>query len=162
MIIQATKKLQDFIGIKPEVIEKSASLEVWHGNIFMIGRRKSLLLTHNESLYSIFIYGITKKELKNFAEIIKKNLGELMRRDSFTIPQIANVLASIEKINYTKTSSKKVLGSMNDMVHMLKYYDMTEDELSLAQRINNTPYKVGGYIYPREALRGLLDSQGNL
>ena len=66
MTIQSTKKLQDFIGIKIDIIlTNEESINLWHGNIFMIGRRKCLLLTHNESYYSLFVYGITKKDIQD-------------------------------------------------------------------------------------------------
>jgi hypothetical protein len=52
---------------------------------------------------------------------------------------------SLEKITYTKTSDRSVTGNMNDMVHMLKYFNMTEDELSLCARINHTPYSRGKF-----------------
>lgn len=157
MIIQATQKLQDFLGIKVvNLSDESGHMEAWHGNLFNIGRKKCLLLTHNTSLYSLFLYGITKKDIPYLPKRLKATLGELLRSDRFTLSQIVRMTESFNEIHYAKTSDRKVMGSMNDMMQMLNYYDMSEDEFSLASRINRTPYKVGGYIYPKEALRGLL------
>jgi len=159
MTIQSTKKLQDFIGIKTDNIPTDAeSINLWHGNIFMIGRRKCLLLTHNESYYSLFIYGITKKDIKDLSQIIKKQLTELLRRDEFTLEQIVKITETIETIEYAKTSDRKVLGVMNDMVHMLKYYNMTEDELTLSARMNHTPYKRKGFAFPVDELKSFLNN----
>ena len=158
MIIQATKKLQDMVGVKTTDLPKESDVFVsWHGNIFMIGRKKCLLVTHNESLYSIFFYGVTKKEMNNLAEILKSRLAELLRRDDFILPQIVKMLDSFESISYMKTSDRSVIGNMNDMVHMLKYYNMTEDELTLSQKINHTPYSRGKFYFPRDILKRLLD-----
>ena len=157
MIIQATKKLQDFLGIKVELPSEKDSFSSWHGNIFMIGRKKCLLVTHNESLYSIFIYGVTKKDIKILSQRLEKSLSELLRRDDFTIPQITRMCNSLETINYAKTSDRPVTGNMNDMIHMLKYYDMTEDELWLSTRINRTPYSRGKFHFPRDILKMLLE-----
>ena len=157
MIIQATKKLQDMVDIKTvELPKESDAFRSWHGNIFMIGRKKCLLVTHNESLYSVFLYGVTKKEMKDLAEILKSRLAELLRRDDFTIPQIVKMLDTIESITYMKTSDRSVIGNMNDMVHMLKYYNMTEDELSLSARVNHTPYSRGKFHFPRDILKRLM------
>ena len=157
MIIQATKKLQDFLGIKAmDVLHEVDRVTAWHGNLFMLGRRKCLLLTHDASLYSVFVYGITKKDIPDLFAIVQSRLTELMRRDDFTLSQIGQMRESFEEISYAKTSDRSVMGSMNDMVHMLRFYDMTEDELSLSARINHTPYKVGTYAYPAETLKMIL------
>ena len=157
MTIQATKKLQDFLGIKENEVPHSENvMSLWHGNIFMIGRRKCMLLTHNESYYSIFIYGVRKSDMKDLPSTVKKFLQELMRIDGFKLSAIVNMAKSLETITYAKTSDRKVLGVMNDMIFMLKYYNMTEDELSLAHRINYTPYKRKGFYYPVDMLKTLL------
>lgn len=161
MILQATKKLLDFMGEKPQVLDTQSNLLAsWHGNIFNIGRRKCLLITHTQSLYSIFFYGITKKDLPLLLEMMRDRVVELMRQDNFTLQELSMMRESFADINYTKTSSRSVLGSMNDMKNMLEWYDMSEDEISLAKRINRTPYKIGDYVYPKEALRALL-KKGN-
>ncbi len=157
MTIQATKKLQDFMGIKEQEVPNSEDdMSLWHGNIFMIGRRKCLLLTHNQSYYSVFIYGVTKKQMKELPVMVKKFLQELLLSDDFTLAQIVKMSKSVESITYAKTSDRKVLGVMNDMIFMLKYYNMTEDELSLAHRLNHTPYHKKEFYYPVDMLKRLL------
>jgi len=158
MTIQSTKKLQDFIGIKTDTIPTDEeSINLWHGNIFMIGRRKCLLLTHNESYYSLFIYGITKKDIKELSKIIKKQLAELLRKDNFSLEQIVKMTETVETIEYSKTSDRKVMGVMKEMVQMLKYYNMTEDELALSVRLNHTLYKREEYVYAVDELKSFLD-----
>ena len=161
MIIQATKKLQDFLGIKTsELPNQNEHFNSWHGNIFMIGRKKCLLVTHNESLYSIFLYGIIKKDIKTLSLRLKKQLTELLRRDAFTLSQIVKMCEIMGSITYAKTSDRSVTGNMNDMIHMLKYYNMTEDELSLSARINSTPYARGEFHFPKKILKKLLEERG--
>ena len=162
MILQSTKKLQDFIGIKTTALpEESESFDAWHGNIFMIGRKKCLLLTHNESLYSMFFYGVTKKDVKNFPSMFKSRLQTLLRKDDFTLQQIIMIGESLEEITYTKTSDRSVTGNMNDMVHMLKYFNMTEDELSLCARISHTPYSRGKFYFPEQILKRLIEEKSS-
>jgi len=161
LIIQATKKLQDFLGIKTsELPNQNEHFNSWHGNIFMIGRKKCLLVTHNESLYSIFLYGIIKKDIKTLSLRLKKQLTELLRRDAFTLSQIVKMCEIMGSITYAKTSDRSVTGNMNDMIHMLKYYNMTEDELSLSARINSTPYARGEFHFPKKILKKLLEERG--
>ena len=88
--------------------------------------------------------------------MVRDKVVELMRQDNFSLQEINIIRDTFANISYTKTSNRSVLGSMNDMKNMLEWYDMSEDEISLAKRINKTPYKIGDYVYPKEALRALL------
>ena len=55
----------------------------------------------------------------------------------------------------SKTASKSVLGSMNDMINLSKVY--LEDERigpwDLMKKLNRTPFKAINYGYPEEAFR---------
>lgn len=93
MIIQATKKLQDLLNIKADDVPiDEEPLNLWHGNIFKIGRKNCLLVTHNESYYSVFIYGVTKATMKTIDEPIGAYLQELMYRDGFKLAQIVKMV----------------------------------------------------------------------
>lgn len=70
--------------------------------------------------------------------------------------KILKMIETIEPLSFAKTSDRKVQGVMNDMVHMLKYYNMTESELDLSAKLNNTPYKRKGFAFPRDELKSLL------
>ena len=163
MILQATKKMQDFVGVKTaEVPDGTEQFQSWHANLFYLNRKKCLLLTHNESIYSLFLYNVVKKEVPTLTERIKKQLKEQMRRDDFTIAQIAHMLESLGEIHYAKTSDRSVLGYMNDMVHAVKWYaeyDGTVDVSDLNRRINETPYKKAEFAYPKDELKHLLSGR---
>lgn len=156
MIIQTTKKLQTLLGTSGIILPSFAEpFSCWHGNILQIKRRKALLLTHNESYYSIFIYGITKKELPLLPKRIQERLKQQLLKDSFTPKEIETILLFSQHFSYFKSSNRKVLGVMNDMAQTIEIHLSfgENDEASLSSRINTTPYKVNGYIYPYRALK---------
>lgn len=161
MLLQSTKKMQDFVGVKTaEVPDETQRFQSWHANLFYLNRKKCLLLTHNESLYSLFLYNVSKKELPMLMERIEKQLKEQMRRDDFTIAQIAFVLESLDEIRYTKTSDRSVLGYMNDMSYIVKSraaYNETTDALDLSRRLNSTPYKKAGFAYSLDMFKHLIN-----
>ena len=163
MILQSTKKLLDFVDKKPvEIVQKPNPLLSWHGNIFNMGRRKCLLITHTNTLYSLFFYGVTKKDVPHLLNMIRDRVIELMSQDGFTPQDISIMQETFLDIEYTKTSSKSVLGSMIDMKNILEWHNCAvEDEIQLAKQINKTPYKAGDYIYPKEALSTLLSKGYN-
>jgi len=160
VIIQTTKKLQTFLKTNGVALPVFAEpFACWHGNLITIKRRKALLLTHNLSLYSIFIYGVTQKELPYLPQRIRERLKQQLICDEFSIAQITEMLAFSEAFSYFKSSDRKVLGIMNDMVHTITLHIELGDEIDerkLSSRINRTPYKVGNFSYPKDALRGML------
>lgn len=160
MIIQCTQKLQEVLKIKAAALPiDTAPMMCWHGNIFTINRRKCLLITHNESLYSLCFFGVTQKELGRLHELILNRLKQEMMRDDFTIAEISAMVKTMKMLDFAKSSDRRVLGSMNDMIHSVKYmaeYRETTDENFFTHYINQTPYKKGDYCYPKELLKKLL------
>ena len=48
---------------------------------------------------------------------------------------------------------------MNDMVHAINIHIERSDEINeqeLSSRINRTPYKMGDYYYPKDALKAMI------
>ena len=69
MILQATKKLLDFVGEKPEELDtQNNPLASWHGNIFNIGRRKCLLITHSNTVQCFFLWYYKKRPASIFGD----------------------------------------------------------------------------------------------
>ena len=119
------------------------------------GRHKALLLTHNESYYSVVIQGVTKKEIPSLTKRIYARLKEQLLRDNFTPKEIETLLLFSKEFSYFKSSHRKVLGLMSDMARTLEIHRTCgeSDDASLSSLLNNTPYTINGVIYPRNALK---------
>jgi hypothetical protein len=59
----------------------------------------------------------------------------------------------------TIQATKKLQDFMNDMIHMLKYYNMAEDEHTLCSKINHTPYARGEFYFPEKILKKLIEER---
>ena len=156
MIIQTTKKLACFLGSNGIPLSPfTEPCACWHGNILQLGRHKALLLTHNESYYSVLIQGVTKKELPSLTKRIYARLKEQLLRDNFTPKEIETLLLFSEAFSYFKSSNRRVLGVMNDMAKTLEIHRTygESDDVNLSSLLNNTPYTINGVIYPRNALK---------
>lgn len=156
MIIQTTKKLACFLGSNGIPLSPfTEPCACWHGNILQLGRHKALLLTHNESYYSVVIQGVTKKEIPSLTKRIYARLKEQLLRDNFTPKEIEILLLFSEAFSYFKSSNRRVLGVMNDMAKTLEIHRTygESDDVNLSSLLNNTPYTINGVIYPRNALK---------
>ena len=157
MIIHTTRKLQKFFetnGItSPKFINSFAS---WHGNLLTINRRKALLLTHTESLYSIFIYGVTKKEMPELPGRIRERLKRQLMRDDFNIAEIEEILNYSDHFSFFKSYNKSVIGVMNNMALMINNKIMQTgkvDEYAISNMLNNTPFKANQFNLPIDTFK---------
>ena len=160
MIILPTKKFSDFIGVKqrlaplPEFANPDAC---WFGNIIVLNRKKGLLLTHEPTRYSIFIYGLTKKDLKNLHDIIVSHLKYHLFEDKFTLKQMEYLLSISENFSYFKKTDRKVTGTMNNMsailYHHFKTYENINDK-ELTKKLNSMLFKINDeYQHPVELMK---------
>jgi len=65
MELACTKKLLEYIGVKPEKISAEVDpLFEWTANLMVVNRRKTIVVVHAASRCSFVLYGMTVKHLK--------------------------------------------------------------------------------------------------
>jgi len=121
-IIRCTKKLlKEVGGVIPDLdIRPSFWLESWHANLVVIDRCKCLLVTNDESLYTLFIPGLKKADFKHLKIIINEHLFKSMVYDGLSQSSIEKVLSVGDDLVFTTTNSRSVIGVMNDMKLILE------------------------------------------
>ncbi len=82
MILQCTKKLLDYLAIRPEKpAEKMDPLFEWSANLMLIHRRKVLVVTHVASRCTFVLYGITAKHLPKLSDRIREGIRTMMESE---------------------------------------------------------------------------------
>ena len=164
-ILRCTKKLLSELATKPETASLPVSdLSCWHANLLRIDRRKCVLFTHDRTLYSFLVPGLTKPHFRNFNEVFGQNLFKNLIAEKFPQDQIELFLNDIREIHITKTNSRSVLGSMNDLSLQLKYRISAEGGLSnlslmnLNHGLNRIPMGAIEEVYSIDALKNLLEN----
>lgn len=122
--LQITKKTADNIGIKKlENIDiYQPSINMWHASLKFINRKKCLLIMNDLTRYSIFLYGIKKKELQDLDNIFIDCLIDTMKSDNFPHDSIMKLVDNLGTINIIKTNNRSITGSINDHYRCLDYY----------------------------------------
>ena len=161
MNLQLTKKLND--KLKKDLFEinldECNEFEDYHCNLIKYGRDNCVLITHNTTLFSFVLYGLKAKGFKDFEFLLKEHIFKVLLALEFSQEQIEKVLTSMENINYAKTNSRSVLGSMNEMVyHVDEYLYRNTDIILIHKKINEIPYKAIDYSFPIEKFKLLLDN----
>lgn len=165
MIIRCTQKLLKELRIKPqepqepEVVSEVGS---WHANLLRIDRRKCVLFTHDMTLFSVFVAGLKRDNFERIDQVFGQALFKTMLLFDFEQSEIERMLDWSLHNTYTKTNSRSVLGSMNDMAFHIEYHIQADGGLAhadladLHRRINRIPFKAVGFKFPVEGLKDLL------
>ncbi len=166
-LIQCTKKLLSEINFSDKIVHSQKKvfpvLGNWHANLILVQRRKCVLFTNDETLFSLFISRLKKQDFKNLESIFIKNLILCLSLDNLGqyIDKIENEYSS--SICFTKSRNRSILGSMNDMVHIIHAHldgmDIDNiDDHSLNKILNRTPFKTNKYRYATECIRDQLEN----
>ncbi len=163
-VVRCTGKLLKELRIKPIEFETSGetSIRDWHANLLTLDRRKCILVTHTLSLYSFFIFGVTRKDFDNFKVVFNEHLRNQMVSEGVTKSALYDVDAPDVDLVMTKTNSRSVLGSMNEYSYSLEFavWDWEgaddPDEVKMADYINNTPMSAIEETWPPRQLRKIL------
>ena len=160
LVIHCTQKL--LAEIPERFIEPSASGASWHANLLRLERRKCVLFTHDETLYSVFVPGLRKPEFERLDKVFGQRLFKALLWDAFSQAQIERMLEACRVIRFTRSSNRSVLGSMNDMRFQIGAYlehdgGLTSVDLAqLHHELNRTPFSAIGYGYAVKRLQEYL------
>ena len=167
-ILRCTKKLLSELKFKPpDSMQPAGEFSSWHANLLRIDRRKCILFTHDKTLYSFFVAGLTKPHFENIREVFRQNLFKSLMPETLPQKHIEIFLDDIREIEIAKTNNRSVLGSMNDLTFQLKYqiaYEgglLNTDITKLIHDLNRIPMSAIEEIYSIYELRKLLENWGH-
>ncbi len=159
--ICCTQKLAKELRIKPSSPQsENTGLGNWYANLLSIDRRKCVLFTHEQTLYSVFVPNLKKPEFQHLDDVFVQALFKQLREEEFTQGQIERILEEYDgKIKYAKTDNRSLLGSMNDLAFHVNDVVQSHQNLahvdvfSLVRKLNNIPFKAIGFEYPETLFR---------
>lgn len=114
MLIQCTKKLLDELKIKPAERVEQDPVFSWHANLFMVGRKKTIVLVNDLNRYVIVLYGLKAKDMKNLNELILRAIRETFTEESIKEEVIEKYLESTGEFVFTKTKDRTAVARMNN------------------------------------------------
>jgi len=128
-------------------------------HLFFLRRHKCVIFVHAQTLYAVIAYDAKREQIKDLAALFRTNLGRRLYEDGFRAEVIKQFKDSATNVIYAPTASKRILGSINQMIFEFSYHFHTggygkEEALKDAEkRLPNSLYtKNGQYIKPLEEL----------
>lgn len=158
MNLRCTSKLLKLLGVRPEM-EPPEEHHNWYGNLLWIDRRKSLLLTHEDTLFSIFVPDIRKADLTPLGQFMAEHISVALRQERLP-PRTFGELSN-PQVTVAKTRSRSVLGSMNDMAYNCFHWVESLGGLAnmqvekLNHDLRTTPMGALNYAYPLDKVKEL-------
>jgi len=166
-IIRCTAKLLTELKTKPtNGPSQSSAWCDWHANLLWVDRKKCVLFTNNQTLYSFFLPSVKKPTLENFEKIFRLGLFKSLMTEGFAEPQVEYMLREHQHIVIAKTNSRSILGSMNDLAFQIKSMIYATGGLANAdlsginRQLNRIPMSAINYKVSIDELKQLLADAG--
>jgi len=160
--LRCTQKLQKFLGIVPaNTLELStATLGDWYANLVSTVSGDLIVFVNEKSLLTV---AMPIWESNNLVPLFRLRVTNLLGMIGINSGEIRNEISHFDQVQFGKTVSRKILGSMNDIAW--QYQTMAEEaenktDLSLSKaelNLSQMPCKPIEYRFPAEIAKELLD-----
>lgn len=157
IVVRATVKLLSKLNVDPVDVEMPSSgrLGDWYCNIMNINNQQLLLCTSEKTLLPIVVQA---KEISTFPVRLTRKLEVVLRSAGIPEEKIKQELEEMKQVVFTKTASRKVLGSMNDFKKLLEAVFVPGTTLEEAVRfLGETPCGPLGMSTPIETTKRIFE-----
>lgn len=157
MILRCTARLLKLLG-PSEIHTGEADEEDWYANLVWLDKRKWVLLVHAGTLFPIYVPDVRANDLRPIGPFVTRHIRDALASEGLPADLFGPLDA--DEVYVSKTASKSILASMNDMVaqarHRMRYYGYLRpsDAAALNKELRDTPYGARGYRTPRELAAG--------
>lgn len=164
LIIRITEKVLEELSLKKIdilTIEEQQHLGSWFCNLIMVQRRKCLIFCHSTTLYCFVVPTVTKKDFLGFIDVFQQNLTLNLRYEGIEPSSISKLVENYQKVIFSRTTSRSILGSMNDYSRMFKYYAESEGVVNcnifaINKKMNSSPMSALKYSNGSREMKQLL------
>jgi hypothetical protein len=166
VVVRCTKKMLDLLGGRNVALSEPApSDEDWYLNLVWIERQKCLLLTHSDTLFSLFRAGVRVAELRPLGAYLIAAIETDLRAEGLP----ADTFSELDRndVRIAKTASRSILGFMNEMASELEWHiahdgglhrtDIDDLNHALRRMLRN---RRGDYVRPIDLVNQRLNARG--
>ena len=114
-MLRCTKKLLDVICPEQLATQEPDGSD-WYGNLLVLDRRKCLLLTHADSLFTIFEPDVRAPDLRSTHDLVAWLIERELLAEGLPVRTFGDL--GTEELSIAKTADRSVLGCMNDMAYL--------------------------------------------
>ncbi|MCA0756202.1 hypothetical protein KP806_14190 [Paenibacillus sp. N4] len=159
IILRLTKNLLKDMKATPIEINNFPSLFSWHVNIYNLNKRKHIVFVNDLTRLSVIIDGIRTGQLERLKDKFLVTLREYLLHEGFKENEINAYLEFGSEIVISKTNSRSVLGTMNEVTFFLE--DNFNDNIQRLKWLNRLIHKPIDYYEPINVFREAIKDRKN-
>ena len=166
ILLHCTKRVIDRLEIvnppKLVTIDNLPFWNSWYCNLIPFGKMKCYLFTHSITLLSFMIFEGKEDIKKTIETAFKYYLGKTFELENIPKSKIMSILFNMNGIVISKTNSKVILGTMNDIAYSYLTGITREDNYKpktfseLVKDINDMPMSALKYSTPSKKLKEIF------
>ncbi len=143
----------------------NSGLGNWYSEIFKFNKKKYLIFTNEETLFSFFVYSVNKHEIENISTLFAEDLRIYMREIVKEEERINRIIGEYKEVYYCKADDSRVSEAMEFFIKIfesrLEFIDeITDREILIANiQVNTTPMAALNYASPLRKFKELIDQK---
>lgn len=153
VLLRCTARLLKLLGNRAgPLVNAEAHDDDWYGNVFVVDRRKCMLLVHAGTLFSVLDTDVRVAQLDDLGVYFATRVVDALASEGLAGTALGPTDPS--EVRVAKTASRSVLGHMNEMVseaaHYIAYDGGLEaaDTTDINRRLRRTPRRRDGtYVW---------------
>lgn len=171
MKLECTKKLLEYLGIKPEKTAAEPAETVtdplfsWTANLLTLNRRKAVVAVNPASRCMFILYGITTKHLPKMPELLLDGIRQMLRSEYICPEIIEKYLDDCGRtVEFAPNSSRSVITICNQACERVQRFQNIFDADDMYQSqllpwLNDDVNPKAEYRYTYEVLGELLQEK---
>lgn len=154
--IRCTGKLEAQVGEKLRAIPDVSAFD-WHANLLWLDGKKHVLFCSDASRLTCITSAVSRSQIQDLPSLFKATLRGVMTAELFARCIIERVIAAHDPVTLARTSSRSVLGTINDNTQQIRFIldqHGSSARLGLAELhrlLNHMPMQPNGWKYAIEA-----------
>ena len=131
----------------------------WHANLIHINRRKCVLFANDITLFNFIAPDVSRSQIRELEKLFLSYLHPVLADEGFTEKERRAIAEEYEGLQFDRTNSKSVLGSLHDLALHYEHRIMASGGThshqipSIISELNPMPMGALNYAYPIEELR---------
>jgi len=163
VVLRCTEKLAKLLGVRRSALAEPATdgCSEWYGNLLWLDRRKCILITHAETLFSFLVADVFKADVCPIGPFLVSRVEFELATEELPVDLFGRL--DPESVQIARTSSRSVLGSMNDLgfqwEHTVQASGGLEstDVAGTNRRLRRVPMGAIRYAHPIDLARERAD-----